>query len=91
MKKRDPAGVRSHNEARSRLRRRAGLTLFELSRRAGIGSGTLSQWERGQVELSLSDIEVLAGAIEAELNRYPAPGNLAEIVTALCEPVGTYS
>lgn len=78
-----------HNEARSRLRRRAGLTLFELSRRAGIGPGRLSQWERGQIELCLADIEVVAGTIAEELIRFPAPGNLAEIVTALCAPAST--
>jgi len=75
-------------DVRSRIRRRAGLTLFQLARRVEISSGTLSQWERGQIKLSSPDIEKIAGAIEEELNRYPTPSSLAQIVSALSEPAG---
>jgi transcriptional regulator with XRE-family HTH domain len=67
-------------ESRSQLRRRAGLTLFELARRVGKSSGTLSQWERGQIELSEFDIERIARAIGTELNKLPAPLSEAQIL-----------
>jgi transcriptional regulator with XRE-family HTH domain len=76
--------------ARSMLRRRSGLTLFELGRRAGKSAGTLSQWERGQVELTVEDVEKIARVIEDELNRIAIPSTRKGIASALAgqaEPV----
>jgi transcriptional regulator with XRE-family HTH domain len=70
-------------EARSQFRRRAGLTLFELGRRVGKSAGTLSQWERGQIELSTEEVNKIARAIEKELARVPFPSTREEIASAL--------
>ncbi len=70
-------------EARSRFRRRADLTLFELAKRVGKSPGTLSLWERGLVELSSKDVEKIASIIETELNREPFPKTRKGITDAL--------
>jgi transcriptional regulator with XRE-family HTH domain len=70
-------------EARSQFRRRAGLTLFELARRVGKSQGTLSQWERGQIELAPEDIEKIADVIETELNKTAIPSTRQGIANAL--------
>jgi transcriptional regulator with XRE-family HTH domain len=67
---------------RSALRRRAGLTLFGLAKRIGKSAGTLSQWERRQVELPRSDIEKIASVIGDELSKVPTRDQ-AEIVALL--------
>lgn len=60
-------------EARAQFRRRAGLTLFDLGRLVGKSPGTLSLWERGQIELSHEDVSKIANVIETEFNRVPLP------------------
>jgi transcriptional regulator with XRE-family HTH domain len=70
-------------EVRARFRRRAGLTLFDLARRVGKSQGTLSLWERGQIELSSEDVDKIANAIEAEINRIPFPKTREGIANAL--------
>jgi transcriptional regulator with XRE-family HTH domain len=70
-------------EARARFRRRADLTLFELAKRIGKSPGTLSQWERGQVELTSEDIEKIAHVIESELNKTVIPNTHKGIASAL--------
>ena len=70
-------------EVRSQFRRRAGLTLFALGRRVGKSAGTLSQWEHGQINLSMPDIERIARALEEELATFPALLSAAQIVDLL--------
>jgi transcriptional regulator with XRE-family HTH domain len=70
-------------KTRTELRRRAGLTLFELGRRVKKSAGTLSQWERGQIELSEKDVDKIAWAIEKELNRVSLPCTRETITNAL--------
>ena len=72
-------------EVRSKVRRRAGLTLFALGRRVGKSAGTLSQWERGQISLSTPDIERIACALEEELAGFPASLSAAQIVDLLSD------
>jgi transcriptional regulator with XRE-family HTH domain len=79
-------GSSRDSEVRSQFRRRAGLTLFELGQRVGKSAGTLSQWERGQVSLSVSDIERIAVALQSELAKFPASLNAAQIVKLLSDP-----
>jgi transcriptional regulator with XRE-family HTH domain len=67
---------------RSALRKRAGLTLFELAKLIGRSAGTLSQWERMQVQLPRSDVEKIARVIGDELSRVPAR-DATEIVSLL--------
>jgi transcriptional regulator with XRE-family HTH domain len=83
---------RSHDaltdlEVRSQFRRRAGLTLFALAQRVGKSAGTLSQWERGQINLSTPDIERIARALGEELARFPASLSVAQIVDLLSDAV----
>jgi len=73
-------------ETRSQLRRRAGLTLFELGRRTGKSPGILSQWERGQVDLSSADIERIALVLEKELSKFRASSS-AQLITLLAGKV----
>jgi transcriptional regulator with XRE-family HTH domain len=70
--------------ARRDLRRRAGLTLFVLASRVGKSAGTLSQWERRQVELPRLDVEKIARVISHELSKV-SPRNETEIVALLLE------
>jgi transcriptional regulator with XRE-family HTH domain len=70
-------------EVRSQLRRRANLTLFALGQRVGKSAGTLSLWERGHLELSPTDVELIARAIENELTKQPAVSSAAQIVGML--------
>ena len=68
---------------RSRVRRRAGLTLFALGQRIGKSPSTLSQWERGQINLSAPDIERIARALEEELALFPASLDVSQIADLL--------
>lgn len=70
-------------EARTQFRRRAGLTLFELARRVGKSQGTLSQWERGQIELTAEDVDKIADVIELEVNKTTIPRTRQGIASAL--------
>ena len=72
---------------RARLRRSAGLTQLQLALRVGMSASQICLWEHSEIELSAADVEQIARAIEAELNRFPAPSSLAQIVTALSDPV----
>ena len=67
---------------RRALRTRAGLTLFGLAKRIGKSAGTLSQWERRQVELPRSDVEKIASVIGDELSKVTTRDQ-AEIVALL--------
>lgn len=75
-------------DLRSDFRRRAGLTLFALGQRVGKSAGTLSQWERGQINLSEPDIERIARALEEELARFPAALSVSQIAHLLSDAVG---
>jgi transcriptional regulator with XRE-family HTH domain len=77
--------VATHFDLRSQFRRRAGLTLFALGRRVGKSAGTLSQWERGQVDLSEPEIERIARALEEELAGFPAPLSVSQIAHLLSD------
>ena len=48
-------------------RRRAGLTLAELGRRAGKSPSVISRWESGEVELTLETLRALIRACGLEL------------------------
>ena len=75
----------NHEGIRRRdLRKRAGLTLFVLAGQVGKSAGTLSQWERRQVELPRSDVEKIARVISNELSKMSSP-NETEIVNLLLE------
>lgn len=43
-------------------RRRAGLTQRELAERLGVRQATIARWERGDRQVSLEDVEVVAAA-----------------------------
>lgn len=68
---------------RVELRRRAGLTLLQLGKRVRKSPGTLSLWERGEVELSSDDVANIANAIESEIKRVPLPETREGIAHAL--------
>ena len=72
---------------RARLRRSAGLTQLQLALRVGMSASQICLWEHSEIELSSSDIEQIARAIKAELNRFPAPSSLVQIVAALSDSV----
>lgn len=74
-------------DIRNRLRRRVWLNPLALAQRVGRNSGTVSQLHRGQIQLSTSDIERIVGATEADLNTFPAPSVLAEVVSGLSRPL----
>jgi transcriptional regulator with XRE-family HTH domain len=73
---------------RARLRRMAGLTQKQLAQRVGMSASQLCLWEHTEIELTLTDVEQIARAIETELNRFPTPSDLAQIMSALSQPVG---
>jgi transcriptional regulator with XRE-family HTH domain len=73
---------------RARLRRMVGLTQKQLAQRVGMSASQLCLWEHTEIELSSADVEQIARAIETELNRFPTPSGLAQIVSALSEPLG---
>lgn len=70
-------------KTRTELRRRAGLTLFELGRRVKKSAGTLSQWERGQIQLSAEDIEGIARVLEGELTKLSQVSTAEQVVGLL--------
>jgi transcriptional regulator with XRE-family HTH domain len=76
-------------ELRSQFRRRAGLTLFALAQRVGKSAGTLSQWERGQINLPNPDVERIARALREELAKFPASLSVTQIVALLSEAVSS--
>lgn len=57
-----PAGLRTRD-----LRRRRGLTLDQLASRAGLSTGHLSRFERGEKSLSLAALLRLAEALETSV------------------------
>jgi transcriptional regulator with XRE-family HTH domain len=70
-------------KTRGDLRRRAGLTLFELGRRVKKSAGTLSQWERGQIQLSTEEVERIARVLQNELTKQPPVSSAAQIAGML--------
>jgi transcriptional regulator with XRE-family HTH domain len=70
-------------KARGALRRRAGMTLFELGQRVDKSAGTLSQWERGQIEFAAEAVEKIAEVLEKELVKLPPISSTAQIVRML--------
>jgi transcriptional regulator with XRE-family HTH domain len=79
------SAVSNSFQRRAKVRRRAGLTLFDLAQRVGKSPGILSQWERGQISLSRTDIGRIASAFEVELASFPALLSKAQIVDLLSE------
>jgi transcriptional regulator with XRE-family HTH domain len=70
-------------KARGELRRRAGMTLFELGQRVHKSAGTLSRWERGQIDFSAEVVEKIAEVLEKELIKLPPISNTAQVVGML--------
>jgi transcriptional regulator with XRE-family HTH domain len=67
---------------RKRLRTRAGLTLSQLSKRTHISEGRLSQWERGECQLSPDEIMRASVALANELSEQ-IPSTAGEIFRAI--------
>jgi transcriptional regulator with XRE-family HTH domain len=67
---------------RQKLRRRAGLTLAQLSRRTDISAGRLSEFERGEIQLSPDDLMRVAVVLATELG-IPIPSTASDIFLAL--------
>lgn len=68
---------------RARLRRAAGLTQRQLGRKVGKSAATICLWERGEMELSPTDVEQIAQAITEALAKYVMLSNMAQVLGAL--------
>jgi transcriptional regulator with XRE-family HTH domain len=64
---------------RATLRRRAGLTQVQLSRKTAISAPRLCLWERGEVELSPEQVGKTAAVLHDCLSRTPAFSGTEEL------------
>jgi len=68
---------------RAALRRRAGLTQIQLSRKTGISAPRLCLWERGDVELGLEQVERIAAVLHAGLSTTPYFSGIEELALVI--------
>lgn len=75
---------------RSLYRKRAGLTQIRLGRLAGGISGSrICLWERGEIELTASEVERIARIITAELRKLSSVPTETEVAGALAADGGS--
>jgi transcriptional regulator with XRE-family HTH domain len=71
------------NTERAKVRKRAGLTQYELGKKTGISPTLISLWETGQVDLPSAVVHRIAGVLETELTKGLPVSNAQQITRVL--------
>jgi transcriptional regulator with XRE-family HTH domain len=68
---------------RAIIRKRAGLTQHQLSKRSGVHASRISLWENGESELSPEEVAKIAAALHGSLSKTPAFSGVDELARAI--------
>jgi transcriptional regulator with XRE-family HTH domain len=71
---------------RSEIRRRADLTLLQVSNATGIRMSALSEWERGDRRLTDEQMRAIARVLAENLKQVPVFGGPDELLRVLANP-----